>query len=267
MSRKQTIVPDALKKKVDAKIAECLKVMDAHYKVKMWRPTVAYDLKGTVAGMANYKTRHIRLNPDLMIANWDDFINVTVPHELAHIACEQLYPEAHNPKIDWVERDLALRAGRRVKLPKREIHGKRWKSIMAVLGADDSRCHNYDVAPARRMKAGSVLMQCDKCNNQYSMGKKRFAAWKLNPKAFWCKCSKTSYLSVVGNSVRTPAPVKASRPVKVATKKQRAVELYDAMMSANPLASRAAIIDAFIRELEMTKAGASTYYYACVNGR
>ena len=50
MSRKQTIVPDTLKKKVEAKIAECLKVMDAHYKVKMWRPTVAYDLKGTVEG-------------------------------------------------------------------------------------------------------------------------------------------------------------------------------------------------------------------------
>lgn len=62
----------------------------------------------------------------------------------------------------------------------------------------------------------------------------------------------------------TPAAVKR-QPRQVSgqpTKRERAVAIYNKMVGA----SRKAIIEAFIAELDMTPAGASTYYAQCKAG-
>ena len=60
----------------------------------------------------------------------------------------------------------------------------------------------------------------------------------------------------VVSKTTNPSPIKVA---KSGTKAERAVDLYKSL-GENP--SKESVIELFIRELNMTKAGATTYFYA-----
>lgn len=249
-------VTNAVRERVAKKLKECVGIFEAHYGVKFKRfPTVSYDLKGTTAGTANYVSWHIRLNPVLLMENVEDFLTRTVPHEFAHLACDQLYPEAHRPN----GAGFRMYGARQ----KREVHGPKWQSIMRVLGADPSRCHSYDVANVKGKKA-SFTYQCTRCNNTFSLGPQRHAKLQRNPRAYTCKCR--GELKLLVNRAPAPAAKPAAKQPEVkmpaaGTKQDRALALFKQYQS---LYNRTQMIYVFVNELDMTPAGASTYYYNCV---
>ena len=67
--------------------------------------------------------------------NGDEFIEDTVPHEFAHLVTYALY---------GTDRDY--KGHRRVK-----PHGSQWQRVMRLLGYKPTRCHNFDVKPARKV--------------------------------------------------------------------------------------------------------------------
>jgi SprT protein len=86
---------------------------------------VMFDLKGRAAGMykVNKSQRVIRYNPAIFSRYFSENLATTVPHEVAHYLVDVLY-------------------GMRNTQP----HGKEWKEMMAMFGADASVTCNFDLA-------------------------------------------------------------------------------------------------------------------------
>lgn len=96
-------------------------------------PTVRFDLRGRMAGQAVLARRKtdgdaIRINSDLLLTHTRQMIDVTVPHEVAHVAIHRC-------------------CGRDVR-----PHGREWKALMGVFGVPAVACHDLPTTPARRLR-------------------------------------------------------------------------------------------------------------------
>jgi SprT protein len=120
-------------------------------------PKIAFNIKGTNAGTANYSLNLIRFNPTLLFENPTRFIDRTPGHEVAHLLCRKKYG-----------------CNREVK-----SHGNEWRSIMWSLGLDAKRCHTYNVAHVPTM-LGRIPENKEKPFIQVDYGKvKAFGMGKL----------------------------------------------------------------------------------------
>lgn len=91
------MITTEIRNRVTTKIQHGIDLAKRRYNVDIRMPTVVYTKRGTTAGTANYRTWTINLNPVLLVENTDKFIERTVPHELAHLICDLVYPHAHRP--------------------------------------------------------------------------------------------------------------------------------------------------------------------------
>jgi SprT protein len=98
-------------------------------------PQIKYDLKGHHAGWA-IGGHTIRLNIDLLLnpTTRDHILNITVPHEVAHIVVQQLWP--HSP------------GGH---------HGYKWQAMMFILGLPPDRTHSLQTTAARKRTKPHLL--------------------------------------------------------------------------------------------------------------
>lgn len=102
------------------------------FSTNMPKLNMDFSLKGTTAGQFSPKKNAIRVNLVLFNENYDDYVENTLPHEVAHA----------------VNRHLArLEFGIR-----RKPHGYEWKRIMRAFGKEPSVGHSYDVSNARQKK-------------------------------------------------------------------------------------------------------------------
>ena len=99
-------------------------------------PELSFDLRGMAAGQANYRENKIRLNRELLQEYMSDFIEQTVPHEYAHLVAYRKFGSRIRP------------------------HGKEWRWVMQVLGADPIRTHNYRVSPVRKCRRFTYQCNC-----------------------------------------------------------------------------------------------------------
>lgn len=103
---------------------------------------VTFDLSGKAAGMYRVRgeKRVIRYNPWIFSKYFDDNLAVTVPHEVAHYICEQVYG-----------------------LGNIKPHGREWKQVMDRFGADASRTCDYDLSgiPVRKTRKYRYECGCD----------------------------------------------------------------------------------------------------------
>ena len=106
---------------------------------------INFKLKGKAAGM--YRTRgrfgkvkrEIRYNTFIFAKYFEDNLNTTVPHEVAHYVSDIAYG-----------------------LKNIKPHGAEWKNIMAAFGADASVTADYDLSgiPRRKITTHTYLCQC-----------------------------------------------------------------------------------------------------------
>lgn len=101
---------------------------------------VRFDLKGRCAGQAIRKPGdwfEIRVNPEIAVQNWAEYIDQTIPHEVAHIVQYQVFPRCRG-------------------------HGRAWKRIMRAFGKEPRRCHEYDLSTVkvRRQKRHEYACAC-----------------------------------------------------------------------------------------------------------
>ena len=111
---------------------------------------VVFDLKGRAAGMyRSYQgKREIRYNPWLFAKYFEDNMQNTIPHEVAHYLSDVLY-------------------GIRTIRP----HGRQWSALMEILGATPSRKHTYDLSgiPQRNLRRYTYRCAC----RHYELGAQR----------------------------------------------------------------------------------------------
>jgi len=109
------------------KAINCIEVLNAEWGMNIENPEVRFDLTGACAGQAITGRSHalfpvLRFNLPLAMDNWPDFLETTVPHEVAHLGVRAKW--GYRPKP----------------------HGKEWAATMTILGVPAARCHVYDVS-------------------------------------------------------------------------------------------------------------------------
>ena len=117
-----------------------LETAERHHSVLMPEVDIRFDLRGQSAGMVRFPgsgTPVIRYNRTLLEENERDFIDQTVPHEVAHVVARTIHGGRIRP------------------------HGPEWQSIMVTLGANPSRCHNYDTSRSIGRRVTRYPYHCD----------------------------------------------------------------------------------------------------------
>ncbi len=151
MSKKQLeatlkLLTPELRKKVEDRQEWCYLQAEKHFERKFDRPvSVRYDIKNWTGGLAYGGLNKLRYNLILLVENEKDFLENTVPHEVAH-----LITRAHFP----------IPAGKKRLMP----HGKEWKSVMTdVFKLKPEVKHHYDVSSiektARKPKTSKQRVQ------------------------------------------------------------------------------------------------------------
>ena len=103
--------------RTEARTRKLLIRAERHFERPMPQTDIRFDLRGRSAGMVRFapgRPPEIRYNLQLLAENEEKFLARTVPHEVAHLVVQQLFGPAARP------------------------HGREWKAMMAVFGADPS---------------------------------------------------------------------------------------------------------------------------------
>jgi SprT protein len=134
-----------VKQAIIARIDELTRI--ASIKGLRYHEKTAHDftLRGRCAGqyVATYRgvttsfpKSTLRWNLDIAKNNLQDYLNTTVPHELAHAIQRYHYPHS-------------------------TPHGKEWKRCcVALIGHELSRCHTFAFTPARKTKKYTYTCNC-----------------------------------------------------------------------------------------------------------
>jgi len=133
---------------------------------------ILFDLRGTSSGMYQRtgKQRKIRFNPWLFAKYFQQCIEQTVPHEVAHYIADSV----------WAKKRI-------------RPHGREWKSVMLALGAQPKVTASYDLTGVpvkkyqrfayscgckihqltlirhRRLEAGKTDYRCRSCQGQLKL--------------------------------------------------------------------------------------------------
>ena len=108
-------------------------------------PEVIFTKRGKVAGCVTYTTGVdpvINFNMTLLKENLEDFLNQTIPHEVAHF-------------VTWIKYGHQYSTG-----GKRIIHGSDWKQMMQFFGVKSERCHSYNTANSTVRKLKRFTYKC-----------------------------------------------------------------------------------------------------------
>lgn len=101
------------------------------FHTNMRMPHVDFSLKGKVGGYYYSKGHKVKVNMVLFAENYEDYLDTTIPHEVAHSLQRHLHGH------------INYRNGRRI-MP----HGQEWKRIMIAFNKSPKVTHNYDVENA-----------------------------------------------------------------------------------------------------------------------
>ena len=117
------------------------------YNIKSSAVEISFNLKGRSAGM--YRVRHsnrpfsrshkreIRYNSFIFSKYFADNFSNTIPHEVAHYVCDIVYG-----------------------LKNVKPHGKEWKGVMHLFGADPSVTADYDLSGIPLKKQNLFTYRC-----------------------------------------------------------------------------------------------------------
>lgn len=121
-----------IEKDVRAKIEATLDICRRHYGKPIPTPTLKFKQAGRRAGYSqfNHFTQKgtLTINPDYFKNHYQDMIDRTVPHEVAHYVSDFIYGRAS------------------------DVHGPVWASVMKVIGLPPTRCHNYSLEGVKTRK-------------------------------------------------------------------------------------------------------------------
>lgn len=239
-----------LKQKAIARVRHFIDLANQKYPgLNMSMPIINFDLRGRTAGTANSSTHTIRLNAGLFVRNVEDYMNDTIPHEVAHLVQYKLHPTQRR----WTGRKWVRTV---------QPHGYEWQRVMRSFGVAPERCHQMDTSETRVKK--NVTKYQYKCNcKTHEVGKKVHNRIQMGH-TYTCRSCKGTLTTGSFVAVKHPKPA-AVKPVETATKlprggtkKEQAEHWF--LHYRNHTNAREMCISVYMNELGMSKAGASTYF-------
>lgn len=204
----------SLHTKVRQKVQECIEAASDYYDRKFSMPLIVFDVTGRDAGRAHIYDWSVDFNRVLLVENEEDFLERTVPHEIAHLIDYKV-----NPK------NFECIAG-----TKRKLHGQTFKFIMThVLGAKDAnRCHTYDTSNTRRKK-NTVKYQyrctCG-CDNIIELGHKRHRLEQELPGSYRLRGHNNAQLAYLSQRRPINPVVQSQRPKPTQSNKDTARTIF-----------------------------------------
>lgn len=108
----------AMKERATHKVWQVLEELNEEYNAEFDFPKIEWVVCGSTAGRAWLGQWRIQLNEQLCKENLEDFMNDTIPHEVAHLIAYKVFGD--------------------------DGHGEGWKSVMRALGLNPTRCHEYN---------------------------------------------------------------------------------------------------------------------------
>ncbi len=263
-----TPVPKVLQDRVLAVLRDCLKKAEAHFNREIKMPTIRYDLRGTTGGQACSRDWSVRFNSVLLIENTEKYLATTVPHEMAHLVDHAIYDSLSGRRFVYSNSGGYRRA-------KRSVHGDTWIRIMWLFGvANPTRCHNYDVTNARVKEKQKFEYRCSHCNAQVMVGPKIHTKLQHGAGYFHRPCGRGHTLilaakvepaqvlmAAMAQKTVTPTFAATKKTFDSLTKKQQAMIIFQDLYGKGH--GKEVTIQRFIDVLNMTPAGASTYFYNC----
>ena len=173
------IMPDILpidsvaKTRVIDATADYIERAAVHFGRRFGAIPVHFDLQGRNAGMYRVRGRQrcIRYNPFLFAKYFDDNLDNTVPHEVAHYISDLLY-------------------GLRNIRP----HGVEWKGLMQLFGAEPRRTCSYDLdgIPLRQQRRFDYRCAC-RIHQGSTVRHKRIQAGRAQ---YLCRSCKQPLISI-----------------------------------------------------------------------
>ncbi len=118
-------VPPSLITAVRDKIEATLVICRNKYGKPLPFPRLEFRQCGRVAGYYRPpnvwgKPEGLTINPDYFAKHYDEQLNVTVPHEVAHYVTQQVFGDVQS-------------------------HGREWASVMRLIGLKPERCHCFSL--------------------------------------------------------------------------------------------------------------------------
>lgn len=112
------------------------------FKIQPKELTIEFGLRGATAGLAYPEENKIKYHLGIAMENQDEFVSMTVPHEVAHLIANAYFRKNCG-------------------------HNTQWQYVMRKFGLTPSRCHSYDVT---RVSNKNIKYTCQ-CGLTFQIGK------------------------------------------------------------------------------------------------
>ena len=152
---KYITVSPTLEKAVREKIEATMDICRKRYNVALPPPVLKFRQCGRVAGYYQPpnafwgKPEVLVINPDYFIKHYDEQLNVTVPHEVAHYVTHHVYSS-------------------RV-----QTHGREWASVMRVIGLRPDRCHTFSLEGVKTRQVEKPYHYACGCDIKHNLTKSK----------------------------------------------------------------------------------------------
>lgn len=266
------MISKELHARVIEKLEKVIEIAEDHFEQKFMFPNkVEYKKRGATAGTAQPAIWALDFNLAIFEQNVEDFLARTVPHEMAHLIDSQINPEGHEPQLKGYRRN-----GRPIY--KRDIHGRSWKNVMRVIGADTSRCHSYDVSTVSKKREKFVWV-CSAHGTEMKLGPKRHRNQMAAGGAGYYTPTRTICSRACGplfeyknfTPAVAPVAIAAQTKSKTPTRKSSRNDGKSIKSQAAKLFwlddTRATFIGRCVNNLGMKKSTASTYHHNFKSGK
>lgn len=171
-------VPAGMRLQARERLAELVTLAEKIYGRSFRTPSISFDLRGVVAGIAYESRHHVQLNAQLFMENEQAYYLSVIPHEWAHLVTGILHP-----------------------LKKVHAHGEEWQSVMRSLGANPERYHQLDTARSTVHKQYVYFCKC----KEYVFSAIRHKYAQTGRSDYQCrKCKMT--LTLLSERKREPNP-------------------------------------------------------------
>ena len=167
------MVSPQVKNKIMAVVKKNIADANAYYNLNMPIPEITFNLSGCCAGQAFTQKWLIKINPYLLDQYEDEMINVTVPHEVAHLVDYKVNPQ------NFMSRHHTGR--------KRSLHGPTFKFILGnVLGCKDtSTTHKMDTSNAGSRKTTQYVWISKQDGSEMKLGPRRHKKMLSGTSRYW----------------------------------------------------------------------------------
>lgn len=138
------------------------------YDWPMTTPQVDFDLRGKTAGMYQIhgRRRRIRYNPWVFAKHYEDSLNDTVPHEVAHFVVDCMFGfhrvKPHGPEWQGVMRDFGVEPRATGQYDLEGVPVKQYRTFEYHCGC---RSHQLTMIRHRRIQDRRARYLCNTCGN------------------------------------------------------------------------------------------------------